>query len=70
LIGWHTGIDTVREFAEFDRAMMTMRLAQHFAALDVQGRKQRSGAMALLVGVRRSACPGLIGSNGAVRSSA
>ena len=49
LIRRHAGIDAVQEFAEFDRAMTSVRLANHLAALGVARGKHRSRAMTLVI---------------------
>jgi hypothetical protein len=52
-------------------AMTTMQLAQHLATGHVESGEQTGGALPfVVVSVRRSICPGRMGSNGAVRSSA
>lgn len=52
----HILFDGIEKSAELARAMTTMQLSQHAATGHVE--------------VRRSICPGRMGSNGAVRSSA
>ena len=69
-VGRHAGVEAVEELAALDRSMAATSLAD-LTVPDVQRCKQRRGAVSPIVSwIGSSACPGCIGSNGAVRSRA
>ena len=62
--------DAVQELAELHRAVPGVEIAYDASAFHLQRCEQRGGAVPHIVVVRRSACPGRIGSSGWERSSA
>ena len=74
-IGRHVTLDLVEELAELDGAVTREALADDVAGGDVEGREQRSDAVALVVVsaasvLRRATWPGRRGNMGWLRSSA
>src|SRR6478672_7457777 len=69
-IGGDMPFDGVEEAAEFLCPVARHAFADDGSGLHVEGGKERGRPVPPIVMVRRSACPGRIGSSGWVRSSA